>query len=134
MKEIVFYEHKHAMFHKPIISEAEPVDMEDAKSGHPGPFTISATGGAGYWSECCGDFTLSEMLCNGRPVYRNSKGRHLYSMESGAWAVYYSVGFSEPYYRSTDPAPSPALCQNWEYWDDVDWKYKPGEITVQMKI
>ena len=40
----VFYEHKDAIFYKPIISEAAPVDMEDAKSGHPGPFTLSANG------------------------------------------------------------------------------------------
>ena len=36
--------------------------------------------------------------------------------------------------RSTNPAPSPALCQHWEYADrDDDWKYKPGDIKVTFK-
>ena len=42
--KFVWYEHKDAMFYKPIISESAPVDMEDAESGHPGPFTLSANG------------------------------------------------------------------------------------------
>ena len=42
--KFVWYEHKDAMFYKPIISESAPVEMEDAKSGHPGPFTLSANG------------------------------------------------------------------------------------------
>ena len=40
----VFYEHKDALLYKSIISESAPVEMEDAKSGHPGPFTLSANG------------------------------------------------------------------------------------------
>jgi len=129
----VVFENGNKMYFKPIISEAEPVDMEDAKSG---PLTISATGEARKkWSELLGDFTLTEELENDRPVYRSSDYYYLYTTESGAWAVDVNVGNSEPGYRSTDPAPSPALCQNWEYMDLNDGdKYKPGEITVQMKI
>ena len=105
----------------------------DAKSVHPGPFTVSATGGASKWLQCCGDFTLTERLHRDRPVYRRISGGwgYLYSLESGAWAVGEKVGQTQPPLRSTTPAPSPALCQNWEYWDPDDGdKYKPGDIKI----
>ena len=77
-----------------------------------------------------GDFTLANTLHNDRPVYRNSEGLYLYSMESGAWAVDLRVGERDPVYRSTEPAPSPTLCQNWEYRERGSIEYKPGDITV----
>ena len=76
----VYYERKGAKFCKPIISEDAPVDMELPL--YPGPFTVSATGGAwDKWSGCLGDFTLTEELLmhNDRPVYKNSKDRYLCS-------------------------------------------------------
>ena len=134
MNQIVCYEHNDAMFCKPFISEASPVDMEDAKSGHPGPFTISAPEEASdKWIKCLGDYTLAGELHNDRPVYRNSEGRHLYTMESGDWAVYYIVGDRYPFYRSTDQAFSPALCQNWEYREPGSSEYKQGDIKVTVK-
>ena len=98
----------------------------------PGPFTISATGAARWWSKCLGDFSLTKELHWDRPVYRHSGGYHLYSLESGAWGVDGWVGVSQPGYRSTDPAPSPALCQNWEYRgsDGLKYNYIPGDIKI----
>jgi len=132
----VCYEHKGAMFYKPIISECEPVDMEDAKLGHPGPFTLSATGEARKkWEEHLGDYSLTEEEHSGRPVYSRSNGWwYLYSLKDGGWAVSWSVGHSEPVMRSTSPAPCPALCQHWEYqWEYHGSKYKPGDIKVTFK-
>lgn len=131
--KFVWYEHQDAMFYKSIISECEPVDMEDAKSGHPGPFTLTATGWAGrVWPKYLGDYSLSEEEHRGRPEYRNSYGSHLYSLENGCWGVYEIVGDSVPDMRSTSPAPCPALCQHWEYWYFIG-KYKPGDIKVTFK-
>ena len=85
--------------------------------------------------QCCGDYTLTEKLHNDRPVYRSSEGRHLYTLER-AWAVSpvsWGVGHPHPVLRSTTPAPSPALSQNWEYKDFYDGdKYKPGDIKVTL--
>ena len=118
--------------------------MEDAKSGHIGPFTLSATGRPSVrWSQWLGDFTMTKKVHRDRPVYRNREGKHLYSMECGAWAVSVSLGNSLPVYRNTDPAPSPTLCKQWEYrnddrdvstWDDGNnGKYLPGDNTVTCK-
>ena len=110
--------------------ESEPEEMEDV--GPPRILSVSATGRARkMWSYCFGDFTLTEEQHNDRPVYRNSVGKYLYSMEIGAWAVSGKVGHSQPTLRSTTPALHPAFCQYWEYRDrDDDWKYKPGDIYV----
>ena len=131
----VFFEKNRAWFYNPIISEAEPVDMENAKSGHPGPFTLSATGRAReMWSGCWGDYTLTKEEHNDRPVYKKG-GWYLYSTKSGAWAVdQYVDDDYAPWYGSTDQAPSPALCQNWEYGDRKDGKFKPGDIKVEVAI
>ena len=132
----VCYEHKGVVFYKPIISDCEPVDMEDAESGHFGPFTLSATGWAGrLWSMFLGDYSLTGEEHSGRPVYRNSYGRYLYSLEDGRWGVYGIVGDSKPLMRSTSPTPCPALCQHWEYmeWNYGVWKYKYGDIKVTFK-
>ena len=139
----VFYQNKKkAIFYKPIIAESDPVDMEDAMSA--GPFTLSATGGAGEkWPRCLGDFILTKKQHYGRPVYRNSNDKHLWSQEDGTWAVSYTVGHSLPGMRSTTAAVSPDLCQHWQYVDvivsdkdrqyvDGDWKFKPGDITVTI--
>ena len=129
---LVFFESNGARFHKPIISEDEPVEMEDAK---PVDFTISATGGAKEkWSRYLGDYTFTEEKNFSRPVYSGNKGMYLYSLESGAWAVGYSVNDSKPWMRSMTEAVSPFLCQQWEYWDTDDgYKYKPGDIAVTIK-
>ncbi len=109
-------------------SESEPVDMKEV--GPPRTLSVSATGEARReWSSAWGDFTLTEKLHRDRPVYKHSKfSWYLYSLESGAWGVSLFVGDSQPVIRSTTPVPSPALCQNWEYWDDR--KYNPGDISV----
>ena len=126
----VWYEHRKAWFYKPITSMAEPVNMKDAES----MVTISATGGGrGISSGLCGDYTLTEELHNDRAVYRNSEGWHLYGMEGGAWAVGPTVGGNWPYYRSTSPAPSPGLCQTWEYRERSGSEYKPGDNKVTFK-
>ena len=39
------------------------------------------------------------------------------------------VGDSEPALRSTSPAPSPTLCQHWEYRDHGE--YHPGDIKIE---
>merc|ERR1712179_265449 len=96
-----------------------------------GTFTIRARDGKWSWANCWGDFTLTEILHRGKPVYRNSKDCYLYTTENGAWAVGNSVGYSWPLYRSTDQAPSPDLCQNWEYSEyDGERKYNHGDISV----
>ena len=93
MNQIVWYEHNNAVFYKTIKSEAAPVNMEDAEYV-PVAVTLSASGKARErWSECCGDFTLTEELRNGRPVYRNSDGWwYLWITESGA------LHWCPPYY------------------------------------
>ena len=127
----VCYEYKGVVFYNPIISNSEPVDMKDAESG----LTLSATGEAGQWSSYQGDYSLTEEEHRGRPVYRNGDGRHLYSLEDGGWGVEYRVGDIEPAMRSTSPAPSPVLCQHWEYREpgNTASKYKPGDISVTFK-
>ena len=132
----VYYERKGAKFCKPIISEDAPVDMELPL--YPGPFTVSATGGAwDKWSGCLGDFSLTEELLmhNDRPVYKNSKDRYLCSTARrpgpGAWAVGGDLSRSNPVFRSIDLAPSPALCQKWEYLDNG---YKPGDVKITIKM
>merc|ERR1712110_1338907 len=102
----VFFEKNGVWFFKPINSESEPIHMEDAK---PVGFTVSGRAREG-WSQFLGDYTLTGKQHNNRPVYRNSEGIQLYSLESGAWAMDVIVGHSQPVYRSTDQAPSPALC------------------------
>ena len=63
----VYFEYKGVRFQKPIISESEPVDMEDAVCH--GPLTLSATGQAGEkWSWYLGDYSLTEEEHRGRPV------------------------------------------------------------------
>ena len=111
--------------------ESEPVDIEDM--GPPRILSVNATGVARVWSWCMGNYSLTKEQHNNRPVYRNSQRHHLYILDSGVWAVDGWVGNSQPLYRSTDQAPSPALCQSWEYKyldRDDGWKYKPGDITV----
>ena len=99
--------------------------------------TFNVTGDARmHWvpgTEPWGDYTLTKEKHRDRPVYRNSKGKYLSTMDSGAWGVSITVGNSEPPYRSTDRAPSPALCKNWEYRKHGDSEYKPGDITVTVK-
>ena len=118
--------------YKPTTPESEPVAMEDV--GPPGTLSVSATGEARKkWSSAWGDFTLTEELHRDRPVYRNSDVRYnvnLYSLESGAWGLSWTIGDSQPVIRSTTPAPSPALCQNWEYREYRGSEYKPGDISV----
>ena len=66
-------------------------------------------------------------------MYRDTRGRAIYTLEDGAWAVS-GAYVGEPVMRSTSPAPSPDLCQHWEYADrDDDWKYKPGDIKVTFQ-
>ena len=77
---------------------------------------------------------MTKKVHGDRPVYRNREGKHLYSMECGAWAVSVSLGNSLPVYRNTDPAPSPTLCQNWENRDcNIFGGYKPGGLKVTVK-
>ena len=96
--------------------------------------TINAKGAAEKeWPECGGDFYLTKELHRDKPVYKSSKRKYLYSTESGAWAVSYTVGDSKPPYRSTVPAPSPALCQNWQNNKHGNSEYKPADITVTVK-
>ena len=115
-----------------IISESDPVDMEDAAEYK---FTLSATGRAGeVWPSLLGDYSLTEEQHNGRPVYRNSGGprsRHLWSQEDGTWAVSGNVGYDLPGMKSTDAAVSPGLCQQWQFMDrSDDYKYKPCDVIV----
>ena len=127
--------HKNAMFCKPISSESEPVNMEDAEYGHPGPFNVRAYGWT-IWaigSQFLGDYTLTEKEHRGRPVYKQSEEfphGYLYSLESGAWGVSGAVGNSKPRLRSTTAASSPALCQHWQYSNGWGGPYKDGDITV----
>jgi len=125
----VYYEHKGVVFYKPIISECEPVDMEDA--WHTGPFTLSATGGArNKWPLYQSDYSLTKEEHRGRPVYRSSEGHSLFSLKYGGWGVHFNVGDRWPVMRTTSPAPSPALCQHWQYLDFG--KYKPGDVKVTL--
>ena len=104
--------------------------MEDAPAQ---VVTLSATGRAGKKEpECLGDYSLTEQVHNGRPVYRNSEGIDLWSQEDGTWAADRCVGNSDPAMKSTTAAVSPGLCQHWQYW--ADWKYKPGDITVTRNL
>ena len=135
--KFVWYEHKDAMFYKIISSESEPVNMEDAESGHVA-YTISATGKAKEkWKGCLGNFTLVEKEHRGRPVYMQS-GLYLHSLESGAWGVSANVENSQPLYRSTTASSSPALCHQWQYSDawggGTPFKFNlNGDITVTVK-
>ena len=129
-KTRVYFEYKGIWFYKPIISESEPVDMEDAESR----LSLSATGQAGEkWSVLLGDYSPTERDHRGRPVYSDSNDRYLYCLEDGGWGVSASVGYSEPRMRSTSPTPSPALCQHWEYREPCQSEYKPGDISVTFK-
>ena len=66
-------------------------------------FTLSATGRAGEkWSSYLGDYSLTEQVHNGRPVYRNSEGIDLWSQEDGTWAADATVG-KEMYKGETKP-------------------------------
>ena len=124
----VYFEYKGIRISNPIISESEPVDMV---LPCPGPFTLSATGEAKEkYPWLLGDYSLNvnELDHRGHPVYRHSKYYRLFSLKDGGWGVTVLVGNSVPVMRSTSPAPSPALCQHWEYKDDG--KYKPGDIKV----
>ena len=124
---------KNNVFYKPIISKSAPVDMEDA--GSAGPITLSATGRAREkWPEYRGDYILTEEEHRGRPVYRNSRGRSLYATDGG-WEVNDRVGDSVPVMRSTSPAPSPALCQHWQYSESYSGgaPWEDGDITVTIK-
>ena len=126
-RQSVFYEHDGVWFYCPITCECSPVDMEDAKPA--GPFTLSATGRAREkWSMIRGDYSLTGEEHRDRPVYRNSGGFNLHSLEDGRWAVDLNLGDSQPIMRSTSPFPSPALCQHWQYLDGG--KYNHGDITV----
>ena len=98
----------------------EPVDMENAESG----LTLSATGEVRKWIKS-GYYSLNEK------EHRTSDGWYLYSLEDGGWGLDGGVGYSKPDVRSTSPAPSPILCQHWEYW--YYGKYKPGDIKVTVK-
>ena len=102
---------------------SDPVDMEAAETG----FNLSATGRAGeLWPDFLIDYSLTEQVHNGRPVYRNSDGWDLYSQED-------IVGYSTPMMRSTTTAVKPHLCQHWQYrYYDDGFKYKPGDITVTL--
>ena len=125
----VYFEYKGVEFQKPIVSESEPVDME--LPCPPGPFTLSATREAGRrWSRLLGDYSLTREEHSGRPVYRNKWSRYIYSLEDGGWGVSNNVGDSGPFMRSTSPAPSPALCQRWEYYDGHDGA---GDIKITIK-
>jgi len=124
----VCYEHKGVVIYKAIISESEPVDMEDAESR----ITLSAPGRDGEWSYYLCDYSLTGEMHRGRPVYRSTEGRHLYCLDDGAWGVDDRVGDSAPVIRSTSTALSPALCKHWEY-QDYDGKYKPGDIKITFK-
>ena len=131
-RDFVWYEHKDAMFYKLISSECEPVDMEDAESGHPrhpGPFTVSLRGRAREKRpEYLGDYTITEKEHRGRPVYSDGRSHtdYLFSSEDGGWAISTIVGYSKPRMRSTTAAPSPDLCTNWLH-------YYNGDITVTIK-
>ena len=114
----------------------DPEDIMNAEAGQEHPprtLTLTATGRAREeWPRFLGDYTITGEEHGGRPVYRNSKGGHLYTLESGAWWVTSGVGYSEPRMRSINPAPCPALCQEWEYYV-AGGKYEPGDITVTFK-
>ena len=132
--KFVWYEHKNAIFYKLISSESDPVNMEDAGSGHMS-FSLRSTGEARKMiSAYQGEYTLTEKEHRGRPVYsdRGGRGCHLYTLKSGAWGVGDFVGDSKPVYRGTTAAPSPALCQRWQYStrESGGPPFKDGDITV----
>ena len=100
-------------------------------------FIVRATGRArekkGFY---LGVFTRIKREELGRPVYWNHDSETIYlqSLQSGRWGVFHGRDASWPEFRSTDGAPSPDLCKQWEYKDvDDDYKYKHGEITVTVK-
>ena len=128
----VYFEHKGVRFFKSIISEDAPTDMEDAQSS---VLTLSASGEAGGWSDCLGDYSLSpKEEHSGRAVYRKGDGWWvIYSQEDGTWAVSNYVGDTEPVMRSADEAISPALCQHWDFKEFFGSKYHPGEIMVTFE-
>ena len=128
-EESVWSEYKERKTDANIKSESEEVAIKM----HLAWITVTAIGEASRWSLSLGVYTLTEEQDRGRPVYRNSGGWHLYSMESGAWAMGYTIGDIHPYYRSTDQAPSPTLCQNWEYYVGKG-EYKPGDIKITCSV
>ena len=132
--KFVWYEHKNAIFYKLISSESDPVNMEDAGSGHMS-FSLRSTGKARKMMLAYqGEYTLTEKEHRGRPVYsdRGGRGCHLYTLKSGAWGVGDFVGDNKPVYRGTTAAPSPALCQRWQYStrESGGPPFKDGDITV----
>ena len=132
----VWYEHKGVKYFKPIFSECDLVDMDDAESV---VNILSATGRAREkWSSYPGWYSLTEEEYGGRPVYRKSEDRVMYSLNNGCWAVSTSVGDSLPVMRSNVEAPHPALCQNnWEYSANASggspWYFsgESGDVTVK---
>ena len=115
------------------IIESETEEVVIKVPLYPGPFTLRATGlpveELRSGSLC--DYLITEEDHRGRPVYSNSKGYNIFTLEDGYWGVSLRVGNSKPLMRSTRPASSPALCQHWLYRDDEDGKYKPGVISVE---
>ena len=130
----VYYEHKDDMFYKPITSENSPVVMDDA--GYPKTVTVSATGLPWVmWPSRLGDYNVIEKEHMGRPVYSDGDGRYLYAT-GGGWEVSRIVGDSYAVMRSTSAAPSPILCQQWQYLDSYygnSGPWKDGNITVTIK-
>ena len=126
------------MFYKTIISESEPVDMGDAKSGHPGPFTLSARGKAREKiSEYLGSYTIAEKERYGRPVYKQHvRCAYMFSTKGGAWDVGFISSHSfKSFMRSTTSATCPTLCQQWQYSANImgGAPWKDGDITVRYK-
>jgi len=136
-EKFVWYEHQDTVFYKSIISESEPVDMEDASGPvHLGPITLSASGEA---EETKSAFLLDYILFweehNDRPVYSNNEivelhRKYIFSTEDGCWAVSRNIGDDEPDMKSTSPAPCPTFCQHWEYRHDGE--YHPGDIMLTV--
>ena len=135
-EKFVWYELKDAMFYKLISSESEPVNMEDAETGHL-TVTLKASGKLGKMlSVFLGEYTLTEEEHGGRPVYRKRNDCNLYSLESRAWGVSGAAGdHGEEQMRSTTAATSPALCRNWQYspYSDGGPPFKDGDITITVK-
>ena len=74
-----------------------------------------------------GTFTITEKIFNGKPVWKNERGRYLHSANDSTWSVGYEIGSCR--IRSSSAPMNPADAHSWVYYSTM-WGDMPANITV----